>query len=284
MDRRERFTDAIGQFRSAFEGMQSELWTALPGTVTAVDFDKMTCSVQPNIMSQFTDKNKVNTWVELPLLLDCPIIFPTGGGYTLTFPLVAGDEVLVLFASRCIDNWLVQEGDTGPSGHSRSQAEVRMHDLSDGFALVGLHNASRTVNEISTTDVQLRSDEGSSFFSVRENGDCLVQTDAKAVVFAESDVNVTSTDGDITATATTGSITATAGTDIQCTAGADIVLDATSAISIAGTVAISAAAPLITLTGVINIVGTLQLNGIPFGLSHEHSGVSTGTHNTGPVV
>lgn len=293
MRRTERFADAVEQFRSAFEGMQSDLWTSIQGTITAVDFDTCSCTVQPTTMAQFTDQNGVKSWQELPLLLDVPLCFPSGGGFVLTFPVAAGDEVLVVFASRSLDNWWAQTGDVGPSGLSHSQAELRMHDLSDGVAIPGLFNKSRVPNEISPTDVQLRSTEGSSFYSIQPNGNCVVETDAKVQVFAESDVDVTSTSGNvvvvatagnITATATAGAITATAGTNITATAAEQVILSAGTSATIAGDVSISVTSPLITLTGTVNIIGSLELNGVPFGLTHKHTGGTLTGGLTGTVV
>jgi hypothetical protein len=40
----------------------------------------------------------------IPPIPDCPLVFP-GGGAFLEFPVVAGDEVLLIFASRLSDNW-----------------------------------------------------------------------------------------------------------------------------------------------------------------------------------
>lgn len=50
--------------------------------------------------------------MDLPILPDVPVVFPGGGGFALTFPVAAGDECLVVFASRCIDAWW-QSGGVG---------------------------------------------------------------------------------------------------------------------------------------------------------------------------
>jgi hypothetical protein len=283
VDRRQRSPDSVEQFRSGFEGMQSDVWTSFPATIDSVDFDAMTVTAQPAIQAQVTGQDGTAQWVDLPLLLDCPISFPSGGGYTLTFPLKQGDECLIVIASRCIDNWWAQNGNAGPSGTTWTQAEIRMHDLSDGMCIPGIKNKSRVISEISTADVQLRSDEGSSFLSIRENGDILAEGDAKITLFAENDVDVSSTTGNINVTATAGNV------DVMATAGSIIatapLITATASTSMTvDTPVLNVVSALTTFTGILNIVGTLQLNGIPFGLTHEHSGVSTGTHNTGPVV
>ena len=91
--------------------------------------------------------------VAMPILVDVPVVFPCGGGYTLTFPVQPGDEALIVFGNRCIDAWW-------QSGGVQQQAEIRMHDLSDGFALVGPRSQPRVLPGVSTSAVQLRSDNG----------------------------------------------------------------------------------------------------------------------------
>jgi len=154
----ERYDRADSAILTALTGNQSQIWTALPGIVQSFDAATMSCEVQPAIQGQVTNAvTQERTWVDLPLLLDCPVQFPAGGGGTLTFPVTNGDECLVVFSSRCIDSWF-QSG-----GHKNQQAIMRMHDLSDGFVLLGFRSVPRVLSGISSTDVQLRSDDGASF-------------------------------------------------------------------------------------------------------------------------
>jgi hypothetical protein len=93
------------------------------------------------------------TIIEYPVLLSVPVCFPSGGGYTLTFPIAAGDECLVLFNDRDIDTWVLQ-------GAGQPPATPRLHDLSDGLAIVGVRSNPRVLSNVSTTSTQLRSDAG----------------------------------------------------------------------------------------------------------------------------
>ena len=70
--------------------------------------------------------------VEYPVLMDCPFIILGGGGAALTFPIAKGDECVILFNDRDIDNWF-SGATSGPV------ASARLHSLSDGLALVGLN-------------------------------------------------------------------------------------------------------------------------------------------------
>jgi phage baseplate assembly protein gpV len=79
-----------------------------------------------------------------------------GGGCTLTFPIAQNDECLVVLASRCIDSWW-------QLGGVQVQAEFRMHDLSDGFAIVGPFSQATKISGWSTSAVQLRSNDGKAY-------------------------------------------------------------------------------------------------------------------------
>lgn len=75
----------------------------------------------------------VPTLVPYPVLLDCPFISLGGGNGALTFPIKEGDQCLILFNDRDLDNWF-SGATSGPV------ATPRLHSLSDGIALVGLND------------------------------------------------------------------------------------------------------------------------------------------------
>lgn len=149
--------------RLVLDGRQSSMWTAMPAIVQSVDFDAMTCEVQPAIQGTIEDENGNRQSVNLPLLVDVPICFPNAGGFILTFPMASGDEVLVVMASRCIDAWW-------QSGGIQRPMEARMHDLSDGFAIPGPRSQPRVIDSISSTEVQLRNSAGDTYLSITPGG------------------------------------------------------------------------------------------------------------------
>lgn len=153
MDQRERVNDGEEAIRTMLDGLQSRMWTALPGIIQSFDATKMTCSVQPAISATQTMPDGSTKTIQMPVLVDCPVVFPGAGGWWLTFTLEEDDEVLVVFASRCINAWAVQGG-------VQPQEEFRMHDLSDGFVIAGVASKPNVPTSVSTSGPELRNSDG----------------------------------------------------------------------------------------------------------------------------
>lgn len=176
MELREYIAEPQEALRMAVTGAQKRLWTAMPGTILTYNPTAMTCEVKLAIKARRTQplddpayRNiqkgaQVTTdLVEYPKLMDCPVVFPQGGGAVLTFPLNPGDECLVVFASRGIDFWWQNGAANGP----QIPAGARMHHLSDGFVIPGPFSQPRTPSNTnsgrlpSSDLVELRSVDGS---------------------------------------------------------------------------------------------------------------------------
>jgi hypothetical protein len=163
-DPREYLNDSEEAQRLAMEGNQAGIWTAMPCIVQSVDLTKMTLSCVIAIQGRMEDQNGLLSFVNISPIQDVPIVFPSAGGFTITMPIAVGDEVLVLFAARCIDSWW-QNG-----GFGNVPMEYRMHDLSDGFAIPGPKSVPRAIASISATDLQIRNDAGTTYLSIGADG------------------------------------------------------------------------------------------------------------------
>ncbi|WP_209420770.1 Gp138 family membrane-puncturing spike protein [Klebsiella michiganensis] len=141
------------------QAIVSAMRVSIPGIIQSFDPDAVTAVVQPAIKGAEQDESGAEVSVNLPLLVDVPVVFPRGGGCTLTFPVKEGDECLVIFADRCIDFWW-------QSGGVQEPVDGRMHDLSDAFAIVGPQSQAKKISGISTSAVELRSDDGSAKLSL----------------------------------------------------------------------------------------------------------------------
>lgn len=195
MDQRERVDDKEEALRACVEDRLVNFWTALPCIVQSFNPAKGTCVLQAAVQAQVRQSDGTTKWVDLPPLVDVPVVFPAGGAFILCFPITAGDEALAVFGSRCIDNWWLQ------GGAKNTQAEFRFGDLSDAFAFVGPRSQPRnlvppTVGGAgpSATACQLRTIDGSAYIELTSDG--------KVNIDAPGGVHITGTLG------ATGEITA----------------------------------------------------------------------------
>lgn len=167
------------------QAIMSAMRVSIPGIIQSFDPDAVTAVVQPAIKGVEHDESGAEVSVSLPLLVDVPVVFPRGGGCTLTFPVSEGDECLVIFADRCIDFWW-------QSGGIQEPVDGRMHDLSDAFCIVGPQSQAKKIGGISTTGAQLRTDDGSAFIEVAAGHDVTVKTPGKLTASADGGTEITS--------------------------------------------------------------------------------------------
>ncbi|HDV6327436.1 TPA: hypothetical protein RJR39_003529 [Burkholderia cenocepacia] len=245
MDRRERTDDELEALKHAIGARLTEVWTALPGMVESFDPAAMTVAVQLGTKDSIRNEDGTISTSPFPLLTDCPVVWQGGGGVTATFPIAAGDECLVVFASRCIDAWW-------QSGGVQEQAEPRMHSLADGFALVGVRSRPRALSGVSTTSAQLRSDDGATYIDLNP-------TLQKVRIVAPGGFDVVAPLSTFSAAVTiTGLLTFVGGMVGSALSGAAAVFN-----------------------GVLNVIGQITANGKRVDDTHTHPDAQGG--NTGQV-
>jgi len=116
--------DAIGE-------ALSNLHTATIAKVTGVQ--AKTISVQPVINRVVAGRS-----IELPDFTMVPPVFMQGGGSYTAHPIAVGDYCLLVLTERCFDRWY-------GGADFQSPAEFRMHDYSDGLAIVGVNPLSSAI-------------------------------------------------------------------------------------------------------------------------------------------
>lgn len=97
------------------------------GKIEKYDKTNQAAEIQLQVKRRLDDKI-----ITYPLLVECPVIVLQGGGAYIDFPIKVGDYCLILFNDRDIDNWYV-------NGTYKEPKTLRKHNLSDGFALVGIN-------------------------------------------------------------------------------------------------------------------------------------------------
>ncbi len=111
--------------QDALREMLGNLHTATVARVVQVN--ETTVDVQP-VINRVIDGESV----QLPVFVEVPPVTLQGGGSYLAMPVSVGDYCLLVFTERCFDRWYQGKDEQPP-------AEMRMHDYSDGFAIVGVN-------------------------------------------------------------------------------------------------------------------------------------------------
>lgn len=137
-----RILDLLDQYKKA---MLLDLKCHDIGTIQSFNKDAQTAQVTINYKKTYNLKNGIsgiyeNVLVDYPILLDVPVVVLRGGGARLTFPIVVGDQCVVMYNDRSIDGWF-QSGQVGPI------TSPRLHSISDGIALVGLSSMANPLED-----------------------------------------------------------------------------------------------------------------------------------------
>lgn len=101
---------------------------AIPAIIQSYDPGTNTVEAQPAIRERLVLEDGSIQYLNLPLLINVPVVFPSSGSSSITFPIEKGDECLIIFSDLAIDNFWT-------SGSVQNPIEVRRHDLSDGIAI-----------------------------------------------------------------------------------------------------------------------------------------------------
>ncbi|MGP8474840.1 Gp138 family membrane-puncturing spike protein [Burkholderia sp. PR2] len=262
MNRDEITADNLEVVRTIVSAAKREVHVALPGIIDSYDANAQTVAVQPGIKTRIRAEDGSTKTVALPLLVDCPVQFPSGGNCTLTFPVTPGDECLVVFADSAIDAWW-QSGGVG------EKVSVRNHDLSDGFALLGFRSQPRVLSNVSTSSTQLRSDDGSTFVDLNPTAGTLKLVAPTLIDLTAPNVVVNA------------STSLTVNSPQSGFSGAVIVQGLFSFLG--GMIGSAVSGAAATITGTINFIGTLTANGKRIDDTHTHNGVQPGPGNSGNV-
>lgn len=141
-------------------------------TIQSFDSTKQTASATVAYKKTVFNTNALGVYgpqlVDYPVLVDCPVICLGGGGGAITFPIANGDECLVLFNDRDIDNWF-QGGGSGSA-----VATPRLHSFSDGLILVGLRSLSNVLVDYDNDGAALRFQSGVNINKVIVKSDKIV--------------------------------------------------------------------------------------------------------------
>lgn len=149
------------ELKDAFNFLKKDIMLNLSchhiGIVKDINFEKQTLSAQIAYKKTFLQKQPDDTYknvlVDYPPLIDVPFIVYRGGTACITMPIAIGDECLLMFNDRNIDNWF-------SSGQVTEVATNRFHSFSDAIAIVGVQSVARSISDYDPEALALVNDAG----------------------------------------------------------------------------------------------------------------------------
>jgi hypothetical protein len=142
------------------------------GTIQSFDPAKQTATATINYKKTIyrlgSDGIYVPVLFDYPILTDCPVQIVGGGNAALTMPITAGDECLISFNDRDLDNWF--QGANGAP-----VASTRQHHFADAIIFVGINSMANVLSAYDPIRAVLR------------NGDAMVGVGTSLVKIANSD-------------------------------------------------------------------------------------------------
>jgi len=242
-----------GVIRQGITNYMKDVHTALPGKIVSFNSTNQTASIQLLIKRIFKGDNQV----ELPKLINVPVWIPRAGGFSITFPVKADDECLVLFSERSLDTWF-------KFGDSQVPSDFRMHSLSDAICLVGMSSEPNVISNYDSNNLQVRNEAKDQSVTLYSNKNIELKTGSTEVTLQNG-----------------GTIDMVAPTKVNVTTP---VAEFSSLVQCA-TLSVTGNS---TMSGSLNITGSStasdHVSGGVSGSGHTHgitSGSSTGT-TTGP--
>lgn len=147
-------------YENIIKKVNFNLRCCIPGVIQQYDPKTNTASIQPAIREEIVNEDNTVQYMNLPILVNVPIIFPSCSVGSIKMLLKQGDECLILFSDLSIDNFWKYANVQNP-------IEVRRHDLSDGIAIPCVLSQPNT-KPLNSTGMEITS--GESKISITNNG------------------------------------------------------------------------------------------------------------------
>ncbi len=152
--------------RFALNQYMKSVNTSLPGLIETYDRGRRRADVRIAIPVVDTEGNQIDRGV----VPNVPVVFPAGGGYSMTFPMRRDDPVLLVFCQRGIGGFKKAHAKAPPDGQG-------FFSQRDAVAIAGFGPVGLT--PVSEDGLSIQNDDGTT--SIVIDGDGLrIVTDGRA--------------------------------------------------------------------------------------------------------
>lgn len=144
--------------REAFSEMMKSVGTSIPGHVLSFDPGTQLAQLQIGISSTTQDGRKLTP----APIIECPVQFSGGGGWSIEHKIVAGDEGIIIFSQRCVDAWI-------ETGGVAENPISRFHDKQDAYFVPGIRSKPNSISNFANDGVKIRNEDGGVYVWVKDD-------------------------------------------------------------------------------------------------------------------
>ena len=145
--------------RQAFRELTKELGTSITGHILTFDTKTQLAQVQIGIFALDTNGNKINP----APIIECPVEFSGGGGWSFEHELNPNDEGLIIFSQRCLDAWI-------QTGGMAENPIARFHDKQDACFIPGIRSKKNAIKDFQNNGIRLRNEDASVYHWLKNDG------------------------------------------------------------------------------------------------------------------
>ncbi len=120
-------------FERALRSGLGDVNVSMPGVVVSYDAATQTATVRPGLRRVVFDENDEPGAEEIPPITNVPVSFPGGAGFTIHFPLAAGDTGDLIFSTWSLNEWQA-------TGSVSTPGNLKLHDLGSAKFYPGIRS------------------------------------------------------------------------------------------------------------------------------------------------
>lgn len=198
----------------------------LPARIVEYFAEEQTATIQICAEQIYNNSTSNQDTTNRKPIEDVPVHTPSGGGWSITMPIKAGDTCLMFFSQVGYEHWLYEDKDSAGkiAGLPKPWLNRQFHE-DDGLALVGFNTLPRAIKSYSPEHSQWRNEDATQKISLNADGSIEILTPEQL------DINVT---GDANLTVSEGNLSVAVDGNINATASGSITLEATGDLNLKG--------------------------------------------------
>lgn len=215
----------------------------LPARIVEYFAETQTATVQICAEQIYNNSTSNQDTINRAPIEDVPVHTPSGGGWSMTMPIKAGDTCLMLFSQVGYEHWLYEDKDSAGkiAGLPKPWLNRQFHE-DDGLAFVGFNTIPRAIKGYSPEHSEWRNEDATQRISLQEDLSITIDSPVSVTVNAPS-VNIN---------CETANMNVSASTTVNC--------------------------PATEITGNVQIGGNLNVGGQISGASLNVDGQISGTN------